>query len=255
MKMRALRSLRVAMKRTPPDPGPTASVMGVGDAGFCEGNVDHATRAHTEIEAMERLGLDELRLQWRNRWGRLPPAHIPRALLFRLMAYRVQAGAFGDLDRQTAAALDRMSNRRADVTASRATAAVGAGADTCPPSSPSPQPSLPSGPAAPRARRPDPPRILKPGAVMTREWRGQIERVMVLEAGFAWNGKTFGSLSSLAFAITGVKWNGHRFFFGARSRDTGDAGGKGGGGRASDGPEQGGPGSRRRLAPSDAVAS
>ncbi len=250
MKMRALRPLRVAMKPTAAHPGPTASVKDDRDAGFREGNVDHVTRVQMEIEAMERLGFDELRLQWRNRWGRLPPAHIPRALLFRLMAYRVQAGEFGDLDRQTAAALDRMSNRRADVTASRVTT----GADSCPPSTSSPQPSLPSVLATPTARRSDPPRILKPGAVMTREWRGQIERVMVLKEGFAWNGKTFGSLSSAAFAITGVKWNGHRFFFGARGRGMGDAGGKGDGGRASNGPEQAGLKSPRRLALTDEVA-
>ncbi len=47
-----------------------------------------ATRVQVEIDAMERLGLDELRLQWRNRWGRLPPAHIPRALLFRRVGCR-----------------------------------------------------------------------------------------------------------------------------------------------------------------------
>jgi hypothetical protein len=35
---------------------------------------------------------------------------------------------------------------------------------------------------------------------------------MVLEDGFAWNGKTYGSLSSVAKAITGTNWNGQRFF-------------------------------------------
>ena len=35
---------------------------------------------------------------------------------------------------------------------------------------------------------------------------------MVLDKGFAWNGKTFGSLSQVAKAITGASWNGHRFF-------------------------------------------
>ena len=64
-----------------------------------------------EFEALEGLGLEELRLQWRNRWGRLAPAHLSRALLFRLMAYRIQADAFGDLDRQTAKMLDRLAAR------------------------------------------------------------------------------------------------------------------------------------------------
>ena len=41
---------------------------------------------------------------------------------------------------------------------------------------------------------------------------GKLERVMVLDKGFAWNGQTFGSLSQVAKAITGTRWNGHRFF-------------------------------------------
>ena len=53
---------------------------------------------------------------------------------------------------------------------------------------------------------------LRPGAMLAREWRGRLERVSVLEDGFAWNGKTYGSLSRIANAITGASWNGHRFF-------------------------------------------
>ena len=53
---------------------------------------------------------------------------------------------------------------------------------------------------------------LKPGTILTREWNGQIHRVMVVDDGFAWNGKTYDSLSKVAFAITGTKWNGPRFF-------------------------------------------
>ena len=36
--------------------------------------------------------------------------------------------------------------------------------------------------------------------------------VMVLEKGFAWNGRTYRSLSQVARAMTGTSWNGHRFF-------------------------------------------
>jgi hypothetical protein len=35
---------------------------------------------------------------------------------------------------------------------------------------------------------------------------------MVLDKGFAWNGRTFASLSAVAKAITGTNWNGQRFF-------------------------------------------
>jgi hypothetical protein len=34
----------------------------------------------------------------------------------------------------------------------------------------------------------------------------------VLTDGFAWNGKTYSSLSKIALAITGTRWNGPRFF-------------------------------------------
>jgi Protein of unknown function (DUF2924) len=45
-----------------------------------------------------------------------------------------------------------------------------------------------------------------------REWNGRLERVMILDQGFAWNGETYGSLSQVTKAMTGTSWNGHRFF-------------------------------------------
>jgi hypothetical protein len=68
--------------------------------------------------------------------------------------------------------------------------------------------------------------VLKPGALLTREWKGRIERVMALERGFAWNGQAFASLSGVAYAITGVKWSGQRFFFGSAGRKGSAAAGK-----------------------------
>jgi len=49
---------------------------------------------------------------------------------------------------------------------------------------------------------------------------------MALEEGFAWNGGTYASLSAAAFAITGVKWNGRRFFFGPGDRGRGGGNGR-----------------------------
>jgi hypothetical protein len=46
---------------------------------------------------------------------------------------------------------------------------------------------------------------------LVREWSGELHRIMALEGGFAWNGSTYGSLSEVARAITGVR-NGPRFF-------------------------------------------
>ena len=53
---------------------------------------------------------------------------------------------------------------------------------------------------------------LKSGALLIREWNGRLERVMILDDGYAWNGCVYRSLSQVAKAITGTSWNGHRFF-------------------------------------------
>jgi len=57
---------------------------------------------------------------------------------------------------------------------------------------------------------------------VVREWDDHPQRVMVLADGFAWNGKTYRSLSKVAFAITGARWNGPRFF-GLRDRPSSEA--------------------------------
>jgi hypothetical protein len=100
----------------------------------------------------------------------------------RVLAYRLQSDAFGGLDQ---------SVRRL----------LRAGKD--------------GGVGAPFDRRAPQTREgvgLKAGALLVREWKGRLERVMILEEGFAWKGQTFGSLSQIAKAMTGTPWNGHRFF-------------------------------------------
>jgi hypothetical protein len=53
---------------------------------------------------------------------------------------------------------------------------------------------------------------IKPGTRLLREWHGTTHEVIVTDQGFVWDGATYRSLSAIAFAITGAKWNGHRFF-------------------------------------------
>ena len=60
--------------------------------------------------------------------------------------------------------------------------------------------------------RTEPPRRIKPGAIVLREWKGQTHRVTVLSKGFYYNEQTYLSLSEVARAITGTRWNGPRFF-------------------------------------------
>ena len=157
-----------------------------------------AAALSAELDGLSGLDLDQLRIQWRNRFGRTAPAYLPRGLLLRLLAYRIQAEVFGDLDRACVRLLDRLAR-----------------GDRNPKSSGS----------APLGRAPT---RCKPGTLLAREWNGRMERVVALEQGFAWNGKTYPSLSAVAFAITGTKWNGYRFF-GLRERSDRQVGqGRGG---------------------------
>jgi hypothetical protein len=55
-------------------------------------------------------------------------------------------------------------------------------------------------------------RGLKPGTLLVREHEGVLHRVTVQAKGFAWNCQSFRSLSDVARAITGTRWNGPRFF-------------------------------------------
>jgi Protein of unknown function (DUF2924) len=151
-------------------------------------------RESLDIEIARLRGLDvgELRARWHTVFRRRAPPHLPRHLLFRILAYRLQADQLGDLDADTRRLLDRIGSGPAE----RIDRLVG---DF----------------NRPRTE-------LLPGTLLTREWDGHLQRVMVLADGFAWNGKTYRSLSKVAFAMTGSRWNGPRFF-GLRDRPSSEA--------------------------------
>jgi hypothetical protein len=133
----------------------------------------------TEIARLRDLGVGGLRARWHTVFRRQPRPHLPRHLLFRILAYKFQADHLGDLDGESQRLLDRsMSPEDAG------------------------QRALDS------RRTPD----LRLGTVLGREWNGRVQRVAVLADGFAWNGKTYPSLSKVAFAITGTRWSGPKFF-------------------------------------------
>ena len=97
-----------------------------------------------------------------------------------MIAYRLQAERLGDLDRDTQRYLDRVAagTRNGD--------------------------ELPV--------KDDHRHGLQPGTILVREWDGNPQRVVVLDQGFAWNGTTYRSLTQIAFAMTGTRWSGRRFF-------------------------------------------
>ncbi|MBF0401355.1 MAG: DUF2924 domain-containing protein, partial [Magnetococcales bacterium] len=95
------------------------------------------------------------------------------------MAYRIQELAHGGVSERTEKRLDRLADEE----------------------------------DAPQERKRMPSGQLLPGTRLVREWKGVQHSCTVLEnGGFEYQGRRFGSLSAVATAITGTKWNGHVFF-------------------------------------------
>jgi hypothetical protein len=142
-----------------------------------------AASLEIEIAYLRSFDLIGLQRRWQSVMGRPAPEHLPRHLLLGILAYRIQADALGDLDAATVQLLKRAATVKSlDEVMPLVTA----------------QDQRKQGIAL--------------GTVLTREWNGQHYRVMVVEGGFAFEGKTFDNLSRIAFAITGTNWNGPRFF-------------------------------------------
>ena len=136
-----------------------------------------------EIAHLRDLDLRGLRARWKGIFRRQPPLHLPRHLLLAVLAYRLQADQLGDIAPDTVRLLKQIATTGTTIDAARLTSEFD-------------------------RRRTE----LKPGTILMREWNGRPHRVMVVDEGFVWNGKTYDSLSKIAAAITGTKWNGPRFF-------------------------------------------
>src|SRR6267378_1662556 len=148
----------------------------------------HSGRASTktsigdEIAHLRGLDLKGFRSRWQSVFQRPPPDQLPRHLMFAIIAYRIQADRLGDLDHETGQVLDTDAKNTGGTMSARLVSFD--------------------------QKRTE----LTPGTVLVREWDRRSQRVMVMADGFAWNGQTYDSLSKVAFAITGTKWNGPRFF-------------------------------------------
>ena len=136
-----------------------------------------------EVAQLRDLDLKGLRVRWKGLFRSAAPMHLPRHLLIGVLSYRLQANVFGDLAPETVKLLSQFDSGTTQADAERLVAQHA-------------------------QRRSD----LRAGTILTREWNGRAQRVMVMADGFAWNGTNYDSLSAVAFAITGTRWNGHRFF-------------------------------------------
>lgn len=135
--------------------------------------------SETHLFDLAELTAPELEKLWRQHLSERVPDQLPKSMLAKFLAYRLQEQQRG-LSKTTIAYLKLIET---DIRQGR-------------------EPVMPY---------PDE-RKLRPGCQLVREHGGIDHRVTVVDGGYEWQGKTFGSLSSVAKAITGTNWNGHRFF-------------------------------------------
>jgi hypothetical protein len=157
--------------------------------------VDNAVRM--EIESLRRPTLAGLREKYREVFGEETRSRH-REHLFRRIAWRLQALAEGDLSarahlraREIARDCDlrMVAPRDFLVVDDQPVRTVGGN----------------------RHRRQDS-RLPLPGALLSRTWKGRTILVEVLAKGFRYENRYYSSLSAIAVAITGTRWNGVAFF-------------------------------------------
>jgi hypothetical protein len=134
-----------------------------------------------QLAALENMKLAELQEKWRDLYGSEPPRFKSRFLKKRL-AYRIQELFYGSVD---SAVKEKIKELAA------------------------------SDPMASKLERPCPTtsngKVL-PGTRFIREWNGKTYETIARDDGFEYNGQMFRSLTAIATAITGTKWNGRRWW-------------------------------------------
>lgn len=131
-----------------------------------------------EVARIGDLDAAALRALW-PAWFEAPvPARMRRATLAMILAHRIQSMTRGGLPKTAGRSLDALAAQEFGE-AKRST-----------------------------FHRTD----VKPGTRLVREYHGRVHDVVVVEDGYVWNGTRYRSLSAVARAITGTRWNGHVFF-------------------------------------------
>jgi Protein of unknown function (DUF2924) len=141
-----------------------------------------------QLERLRGLNVPELRLKYRELFGE--ESRSPnRQFLYRRVAWRLQALAEGDIsERARRRALEIANDADLRIQASRWDL--------------TPEQTLCS-----RDRRLPP-----AGTVLRRDFRGRSIEVQVLQDGFEYQQQQYGSLSAVAWQVTGTRWNGFLFF-------------------------------------------
>jgi len=161
-----------------------------------------------QVRALKTKTVSELKTQYQEVFGEAPRSNN-RDFLAKRIAWRIQSmeeGGISERARKRALALANDADLR--VQAPRRTkespldAADEHGSPGTSPHSPGRDPRLPI-----------------PGTLLFRQYRGRDIVVKVLDEGFEWGGKKYRSLSSIATAVTGKKWNGFAFFSIAGNRE------------------------------------
>ncbi|NRP31754.1 MULTISPECIES: DUF2924 domain-containing protein [unclassified Aliiroseovarius] len=141
------------------------------------------------LAALKSMSVNDLKAEWQALFN-APAPNNSRTFLESRLAYRIQELTYGGPDKQTRRLLDLLADE-VEGTLTR----KGQIAD---------------------------PRNPVVGTKLVREWDGTAHTVTVLKDGFDWGGQRYKSLSAVARAITGTRWNGYRFF-GLRERKRGEA--------------------------------
>src|SRR5258708_34472073 len=136
----------------------------------CNGRFTTEASVENEIVHLRGLDLKGLRARWQSVLQRPAPDHLPRHLLFAIIAYRIQADRLGDLDHETRQLLDRTRAKESGAAMSARLVSFD-------------------------QKRTE----LTPGTVLVREWDRLSPRVQGIADGFDWNGQTYDSLSKFAF--------------------------------------------------------
>lgn len=141
------------------------------------------------LAALKDMPVAALKAEWQALFD-APAPNNSRTFLEGRLAYRIQELTYGGPDKQTRRLLDLLADE-VDGTLTRKA-----------------QIADPRNPVA--------------GTKLIREWDGIAHTVTVLNGGFDWQGRRYKSLSAVARAITGTRWNGYRFF-GLRESKRGQA--------------------------------